>query len=155
MALKIFPISTIALCCAHLVASQTTATTWPPSTVVPSGFSKLSPVPACSNTAAPPNGFGSIPTGLFSGIQADFADQNSELSRMIQSTCSPDYASHQANYGSCNNNVCKFSMSTTEYNASYSTNTASGQLDFCLGAPVSQTIHIITYSFQYLTQNTS
>ncbi len=143
MALKLFIIA--ASCCAHFVASQT-ATTWPPSTSVPSGFSKLSPVPACSGTAAPPNGYGTLPTSLFSGVQADLANQNSEISQMIQATCDKTYASQHANYGSCNGNVCTFSASTAEYNATYSTNTFSGSLDFCLGAPVSSDSHIFASS---------
>ncbi len=121
--------------CCHLVASQT-ATSWPPSTSVPAAISKIGLVAACSGTAAPPNGVGTIPQNLFGGIQADLNNQNSEISQMIQATCDKGYASKHQQYGSCNGDVCTFAASTPEYTASYTTNTFSGHLDFCLGAPV-------------------
>ena len=117
----------------HLVSGQT-ATSWPPSTSTPASVSSL--LLSCSGTAPPPNGYGTIPQYLFSGIQSDLNNQNSEISQMIQATCNAGNASAHANYGSCNNGVCQFKMSTAEYNASYTVNKANGTPNLCLGAPV-------------------
>ena len=117
----------------HLVSGQT-ATSWPPSTSTQASVASL--LLSCSGTASPPNGYGTIPQYLFSGMQSDLDNQNSEISQMIQATCNSGYASVHANYGSCNNGVCKFQMSTAEYNASYTVNKANGTPNFCLGAPL-------------------
>ena len=117
----------------HLVSGQT-ATSWPPFTLTPASISSL--LLSCSGTAPPLNGYGTIPEYLFSGIQLDLNNQNSEISQMIQATCNAGYANAHANYGSCNNGVCQFKMSTAEYNASYTVNKANGTPNFCLGAPV-------------------
>ena len=140
--------------CCHLVASQT-ATSWPPSASVPAAISKVGLVAACSGTAVPPQGAGTLPPNLFSGIQADLNNQNSEISQMIQATCNKEYASQHQQYGSCNGNVCTFAASTPEYTASYTTNTVSGNLDFCLGAPVCRWIRtssLVVFA-RSLTQN--
>ena len=128
-----FSVAICSLVLYHLVSGQT-ATSWPPSTSTPASVSGL--LLSCSGTASPPNGYGTIPQYLFSGIQSDLNDQNSEISQMIQATCNAGYASAHANYGSCNNGVCQFKMSKAEYNASYTVNKANGTPNFCLGAPV-------------------
>ena len=117
----------------HLVSGQT-ATSWPPSTSTPASVSSL--LLSCSGTASPPNGYGTIPQYLFSGIQSDLNNQNSEIFQMIQATCNAGYASAHADYGSCNNGVCQFKMSTAEYNASCTVNKANGTPNLCLRAPV-------------------
>ncbi|KAN0066835.1 hypothetical protein V8E54_015007 [Elaphomyces granulatus] len=110
------------------------ATTWPPSSTLASSFQKRTPVSACTPTSQ-----ASIPQRWFAGIQGELANQNSQLSQMIQATCDSSYASSHVNYGSCSSTggyiSCQFSVSTPFYNASYTAIAANGKLSSCLQGP--------------------
>ncbi|KAI1075514.1 hypothetical protein F5B20DRAFT_377973 [Whalleya microplaca] len=110
------------------------ATSWPPSNTIASSFSEKSPVSSCKQTSE-----GSIPQRWFSELQAEFANQNSQLSQMIQATCDSGYASSHVNYGSCSTSgtytTCKFTANTPFYTASYTAIAADGKFSSCLQAP--------------------